>query len=376
MRHLAIVAAAGLAAFPALAAGRSVDLTPEDLDATGASDVAPFLQKTVEPGGVRVTLPCGVFLVAAAVELPGGTQIAGKGDCTVMKLARTAAPSRLQAQHMPGASGAQRSIFTNRAAGDSGIVVRNLVADGRDSPANGQLISFFRASDVLVERINFIGAGTPATQDGVSFVSSSHYVVRNNRCANFTNACYDNWGGDSDFQIVDNFVDGRGVLTYGVLVNGITTDHKVATTSNFVVRGNKIQNVKELGIGAYGLCSPDRKTCGVVRGATIEGNEIAGVSRYHGILVGNGSDVRVSRNVIRAAAGDGVRISAQDKGGVTRDILVEDNTIESASAKGAAVSVGSGADSVSNVQVQGNRLRGYARPVKVAPGASVRGDAE
>lgn len=360
---------------PAWAQAHTVTLTSADLDVSGQSDVAPAIQRVVSDGGVSVALPCGTFLVTSAIELPSNTQIEGQGACTVLKMDAQAKPARLQAGHMPGASGAQRSIFTNRTPGDTNIVVRALVVDGRDSPANGQLISFFRASHVLVEGVRFVGAGTPKTQDGVSFVASSDYTVRNNVCTNFTNACYDNWGGDKNFQITNNFVDGKGVLTYGILVNGITTDYRPGTSANFVIRDNKIHNVKELGIGAFGLCSKDRSVCGTIYQATIDSNLIDGVSKLHGIMVGNGSAINVSRNVIRGAAGNGVRVAAQNKGGETQNVVVEDNVIDAGSGKDAAISVGSGSDMADDIRVQRNRLTGYLRPLRITRGASVQSDA-
>lgn len=353
---------------------RTITLTSENLDVSGTNDVAAVLQSKIGDGSVKINLPCGTLLVASAIELPSGTQIEGSGTCTVMKMSSHAKATELQAKYMSGASGVQRSVFTNRAPRDANIVVRKLAVDGRASPASGQMISFFGVSHVLIEDVYLMGAGTPATQDGISFVASSDYVVRHNFCVNFTNACYDNWGGDSNFQITSNYIDGSRVLTYGILVNGITTDYKSATSANFIIKGDTIYNVKELGIGAYGLCSTDRTVCGSVVWVTIEGNYIYGVSKLHGIMVGNGSKIRIAHNVINGAAGDGVRIAAQNIGGRTEDVVVVDNVINAHPEAGAAIAVGSGNDLISNIQVLRNHLTGYSRPLSIARGALVQSD--
>lgn len=347
---------------------RKVELTEQDIDASGGTDVAAVLQKAVGDGGVDLALPCGRFLVASTVELPSRTSLQGKGRCTVLLMAHNAAPTRLQRAYMPGASGAQRSVFTNRAPGDSGIVIRGISIDGTKSPTHGQMISFYRASKVLIDDIRLLGSGTPSSQDGVSFVSSSDFSVKNSFCKSFTNACFDVWGGSRNFKIFDNVVEGDGVLTYGILVNGLTTDNQSANSSGGAITGNKITNTKDLGIGAYGLCSPDRRSCGVVSNVSIENNQIDGVTKYHGILVGNASDIVISGNTIRGAAGDGVRVSAQNKGGETTNVLVEKNQISGPAGSLAGVSVGTGADRPLNIRIpQNNSITGYARTTRIAP---------
>lgn len=347
---------------------RKLEFGVQESDASGNTDVASVLQKAVGDGGVELVLPCGRFLIGSAVELPSRTTLLGKGRCTVFLMAHDAAPTRLQRTSMPGASGAQRSIFTNRAPGDAGITIRSISIDGSQTPANGQMISFYRASKIVIDDVSFLGSGTPRTQDGVSFVSSSEFVIKNSYCDNFSNACYDVWGGSKDFEIYGNVANGRDVLNYGILVNGLTTDNQPATSSNGSIYRNRINGTKGLGIGIYGLCSPDRNACGTVSNVSVEDNQIDGVSKYHGIMTGNSSDIIISHNQIRGVAGDGVKVSAQNKGGQTTNVVVEKNQITGTAGSATGVSVGTGLDRPANIRVlQDNSITGYAQPMRIAP---------
>jgi hypothetical protein len=340
---------------------------PNDLIAAAVAgkNVASLMQERIDKDGY-LQLPCGVFEVQAAVQLGSGTRVQGAGHCTVLKMARSMPPATLHAMFVPKASKTLRAIFTNRLPGDSNIIVRDLTLDGAASPGNAHLISFYRASNVLVEGVRFLGAGSDAVQDGVSMIASSDYVVRRNTCSKIRNACYDQWDGSERFEISDNVVEGGDLLTYGILINGISTAYTDATTSNFTVRGNRISAVRHLGIGAYGLCSPDMSLCGVVTDGVIERNEINGVREYYGIWVGNARRVTVTGNTIRDAKREAIRVASQNSGGQTGGVAVRANAIFG-SGGGPGITIGTNVDRTSDVRVELNNVTGYRVTVKVAP---------
>ena len=330
-------------------------------------DASQILRARLDATG-SIRLPCGTFEIGSTIELKSGTRVQGSGSCTVLKMLRSMPPAALHAKFVPKASKTLRAIFTNRAPGDSNIVIENLTLDGAASPGNAHLISFYRASNVRVEGVNFIGSGNDAVQDGISMIASTDYVVRGNTCTRIRNACYDQWDGSKRFDIIDNIVDGGYLLTYGILVNGISTAYAKATTSNFRVSGNRILAVRHLGIGAFGLCSPDRSTCGMVTDGIIDRNLIDGVSDYYGIWIGNAKHVKVAENKIKASNKEAIRVASQNAGGYTRNILVRDNVV-CGSSEGPGINVGTGADFAVDVRVERNLVRGYSRAVKVAPNA-------
>jgi hypothetical protein len=331
---------------------------------TPVLDVASAIQTAIGSGNKKVVFPCGTYLVASAITLPSKTEIAGAGPCTIIKesasMAQNSSWSDFSSAPYP------KNIFANAdwAAGNTNIYLHDITLDGTAGPNNTHLASFYRSSDIVVERVRFIGDGSTDIQDGVSFPFSSNYKVLHNYCYNIANACYDQWRGSHDFVIADNIADGNGILDYPILVNGLNSSVPDTVTYNGTITGNVIINAKSFGINTTGLYDVTGTVRGIVKNITITGNVIRGVTDFYGIRVGDSANVVVSGNVIENTGRDCIRIGAQightsstSNTTVSNNICKNANTVASATVD--AITVANAADHTSllNNTVSGTAQR-------------------
>lgn len=371
LRHLTQIlencvrAAALLAMFCATgsAAQTAIEIANfHEVDSTGEKDSSAGIARAVADGGRKVIFPCGVFLIGQAVRLPSHTEIAGAGPCTVLKLTENIQgnnnwadmPALRRARTMPG------NIFTNAdfLRGNDDIKIHDIVLDG-SSGTDGRtivhLLAFYKLKGAVIERVTFLGSGTPDIQDGVAFIASSNYVVANNYVFNVWNACFDQWDGSHDFKIEKNFCDGNGKAHGGIFVNGLDSMHASKTTYNGSIVANVILRVQNAGVYVAGLWNESTiaPTYGVVRNINVEHNIIKEVSAFHGIIISDGDGVTATSNKVLHVARQGIRVGSQFRG-ATSSILIKDNLIEDASrapVKDDAIRV---TNEASNVTISGN----------------------
>lgn len=311
----------------------------QEVDSTGEKDSSAGISRAVTDGGGKVIFPCGVFLIEQAIRLPSHTEIAGAGPCTVLKLSQdvqgnnnwAAMPTLHRPRTMPG------NIFTNSdfLHGNEDIKIHDLVLDGSSGTGGRNivhLLAFYKQNGAVVERVTFIGSGTPDIQNGVAFIASSNYVVVNNYVFDVWNACFDQWDGSHDFKIEKNFCDGNGKAHGGIFVNGLDSMHASKTTYNGSIVANVILRVQNAGVYVAGLWNESKiaPTYGVVRNINVERNIIKEVSAFHGIIISDGVGITVTSNKVLHVAHQGIRVGSQFRG-ATSSILVKDNLIEDAS---------------------------------------------
>ena len=338
------------------------------IDPTGQRDSSAGINAALAEQR-KLVLPCGSFLISRTIELHSHSELKGAGACTVIKGA-----SNLQRNanwdHIYGAARAARNLIANPdfVNGNSDIHVHNLTLDGSavQGAAVLHMASFAHSSGIVIDHVRFIGRGSLPSQDGVNFVSGSHhYRVEHSYGYGLPGACVDQWDGTHDFRITDNVCDGHGVGSYGVMVNGIssgiTSPYRANTTYNGVISGNSVANMMIGGIGVWGLCGGSPQACGIVRNINITGNKIHDVKRFHGILVGDGSNITITKNDIERIGADGIRISSGSTSSPTHDIVVTDNVIRDSNnvgGKSMGIEVGSGADSPANIRLDNNVIKG------------------
>lgn len=310
----------------------------------------------------RLTLPCGDYTLDSALLIPDGGSIDGRG-CVTFRMSASMAPNAILQAAIKGAVANFQTLIANAsAAGNENIIVRNVTLDGEASPGIAHLAFFYKSTRIVFENVTCIGSGTATVQDCVAFVQSSDYQVRNNHCIAVYNACYDQWDGSHDFVISGNQVDGRGRTRYGVLVNGISTAYTPNVTSRGSISNNTIRGTKALGIGVYGLCTPEH-VCGSVTDVLVAHNEIRDVSEYHGIWVGDASRVSVVDNKIKNIGANGIYVASQRTAGITRDVSLKHNEVIDANASrgtNSGVRVGNGSDTVINAEISDTIVQGHA----------------
>jgi hypothetical protein len=305
------------------------------VDPTGTTDSAAGLNKAIQSvsGPQKIVFPCGTYLVSRAINLPSYTEIAGAGaSCTTIKMMSATSPNPNQ---IPGSSVRVSSVFTNEdfINGNSNIRIRDITLDGTQfSSNNGHLAFFYRSSATVVESNRFIG--NPAIENGVAFVNSSNYQVIKNYAFNLRNACYDQWDGSHDFSVSNNVCDGNGMISYGILVNGLSSVYTPNTTYNGVIWNNTVSRVKGVGIFVGGLwnTSTTAPVYGTVSNIMISSNSVDTVTNHFGIYVTDGNDVRVILNTVKNTGLNGIRIGSQHQGATTY-VTAHGNTVSDANAR-------------------------------------------
>ena len=340
------------------------------VDPTGTTDSGAAINRLLVGGSVKITLPCGTYLISTPILIPSNSSLIGSGACSELR-GSVGLTSNSQWVSAGYADVAVTNIVSNSnfVSGNSNIEIANLKITQPSAAAAGNehLVSFVNASYVNVNNIIFIGSNSSSTQDAISFVKSSRYYVENNKCYAVSNACYDQWSQVHDFVISNNVVEGGGRLTYGILINAIVgpKSARVSGTSyNGVISGNVVKNTTNVGIGVWALSFSSAVS--YVKWFTISSNVVDTVSKYYGIYVAQGDHVVVTSNVVRESAGNGIHIASVNEQAIT-DITVTGNTIERSSKVNNGVYVGA---SASNVTIFGNRISVGAYSLYVAKGAT------
>jgi hypothetical protein len=337
--------------------------------------------------GRKLLIPCGTFIAERVIDLPSNTEIEGAGPCTILKMAGSMKPN-INWFRVPGIKTAPRNIFSNAdfISGNTNIHIHDLTLDGTDSAGNAHLASFYNTSQMIVERIRFIGSGTSTVQDGVSFVHSEKYKVAASFGYNMANACYDQWDGVHDFVIVGNVCDGQGRTLYGILVNGLDSNRTRNISHHGVINSNELINLSDMGINVSGLwnLSQSAPDYGEVKSIRILNNTISNVRKFYGIRVADGRNILLRDNTINNVGRNGLRIGSQYRGVTSCVDATENKIINSnrASVSEDAIRIVNNADRVrlrSNIVLNGGhrfavRIDDGVTETTVEPGSMTRGD--
>jgi hypothetical protein len=365
--------------------------TIEGVDPTGARDSSGAISAAIKSGARQLSFPCGRFLIAQTILLPSGSQVTGRGECSILATSKSIQGNPQWASlNVAYPKGMPAGVFSNEdwKGGNANIEIRDLVLDGRAGTDGGRriyLAAFVRTRDVVVRGVRFLGAENDDVQIGAAFLASRNFRITDNYASGERSACYGVWDGSHNFVISDNVCDGKGVSSGGVVVNGIGTNNEPERSTSALVARNVVRNTRDTGIFVGGLWNgnPDGPVYGGVEDAVVENNSVTNVSDYHGILISDGKNIVVRANRVANTAHQGIRVGSQFHG-VTSQVVVEGNSIANAGVKDRnadAVRVTNGAESVS---IRGNSVSGRThrfgvrvdkdvRRATVSPGATTEG---
>jgi hypothetical protein len=305
-------------------------------------------------GGRVLELPCGTYLVKSGITAPSRTELRGSGPCTKIKVSPALAPNSNIAR-LPAGRADFASVFSNEnfSEGNSNIHIHDLTVDASAGLKEGRfahLIFIYNSKAVLIENVTLIGAKGHSIQDGVAFVKSSFFEVRNSKSESVANACYDVWGGSHNFSIHNNICNGDGRVEYGILLNGLVSSNEKGVTHAATVNDNEVRNVRGIGIWVGGLWNQSEKSplFGLVRDLHVAGNLIENVELRSGIAVTDCEDVHVEDNRIHNVGANGIAVSSQFTGASSR-IEISRNTISRSNARSVdadGIRIARGADEV------------------------------
>lgn len=304
-------------------------------DPSGVSSSSSAINAALVTGR-RLRIPCGTYLIDAPIFLPSNTDVGGAGACTVLKISATLATDT-SAQF-----GVLRHVFTNNnyTSGNTDIYVHDLAIDNTSGPTTGahiHALGFYKVTRAGVYNITITSASGKLMDDGTAFVASKEYYVRNNKIYGTINACIDQWGGSSDFDISGNLCDGLNLANYGILVSGFNTDLTAATSQRGSIVGNVVKNFPQAGIwlqGGWNTVSGGGATYGLVKDIQVVGNHVSSISTYHGIYLSDANYNSVVGNTLENIGSVGIILSSENAGAVSGNTVVG-NTIRSCNASGA-----------------------------------------
>lgn len=330
----------------------------------GATDDTEALQRAID-GGRNVFIPCGTYVVTAALRLADGARLAGAGACSLIK-----ASDRLRA-HQPfgrdvGPRMLHESYFlvTNAdyVAGNVDIVVEDMAFDMASTSHAGTHCLHFRHTT----RVRVRAIVTRGGNDGVAFTKSRFFSVSDSRLSDHGNAALDTWEGSEDGEFSNNEIEGSGDKSlYGILVTGLSTSLFAATTRRIRVRANRIRNVGATGIWIQGgVISAE---AGRVVDTDVIDNTIENVTSWHGIRLSEASRIFVSGNVIRKVAKIGIANVGEGLNGAATFSTLRGNIVDDAG--NVAIELGPGAFACT---LNRNEIRGSRHSIGIAlsPGAT------
>lgn len=388
---LALLAMAGPVGAQTLGAGdlaglKKIDAIAAGADPTGGRDSAAALAAAIAPGGVSLSIPCGTYRLLANVPVLSDTEILGAGDCTRLLIDPGMAPNLLFTKVLASTTNV-RSVFSNAdfEAGNSRIAIANLRVVAPKPLIQGQYhaFSFYRAAHVTVDHTSVEGAGTVHDGNHTVFISSRAFRFTNNRHTGGGNeGSFDIWDGAEDFVVSNNDCDGGGAIQRCFTVNGLSSGKASAhlryvakTTSNGILSKNVAKNVKNVGIMIVGLYNAGPPPVyGHVSGVKVRDNLVDGVTKFHGVWIGEADNVEAVGNTIRHAASSCIYVASGGPKGQTSHIDLIGNRCEDSGGAGAIV-IGNTADAPDHVLLDRNEISSqgaatYGYSVLIRRGAS------
>jgi hypothetical protein len=318
----------------------------------GTTDDTAAIQSAVSAGAGAnsyVYFPCGTYLInSVSITISNNTRLVGAGRCAVIKGGALLANSpNGSIVGLPVSNPPWRLVMTNGdwVNGGSNIIIEDLKFDltvaAPSATASTSALLFNKVNGARIENVSVVGdaSGGAGSADGIGFISSSNYSVAHNSVVNVNNACYDNWGGGTDFVIEGNFCDQKFVSSaYGILITGQFTNLTPATTARGRVIDNVIRNAGPTGIwvqGGWNQATGGGATYGSVVDVTVTGNVIDTITKFHGIRVSDSSRINISNNAIRSPSATAITVSSEYLGNQT-DLIINGNVISQCNASAGA----------------------------------------
>ena len=307
-------------------------VTDLGVDKTGNAGVSSAINAALGTTR-RLFFPCGTYLIDAPILIPSTTEIRGAGACTILKISATLATDTSTP------FGTLRHVLTNNdyAAGNVDVYVHDLTIDGTSGPTSGvhiHAIGFYKLTRGGVWNLTIKSGAGLLMDDGIAFVASKEYFVRNNKIYGTINACIDQWEGVTDFDVSGNICDGLNLANYGILVSGFGTNGAPFTSQRGSISGNVVKNFPGVGIwlqGGWNGVSGGGATYGLVKNIEVVGNNISGVNGYHGIDLTDASNNSIVANTLENIGRNAVVVSSENSGASTNNVIAT-NAISSCNA--------------------------------------------
>lgn len=301
-------------------------------DPSGVSSSSSAINAALVTGR-RLRIPCGTYLIDAPIFIPSSTDILGDGPCTVLKISATLATDTSTP------FGVLRHVFTNNnySAGNVDIYIHDMSIDNTAGPTTGahiHTLGFYKVTRAGVWNLTITSAAGRVMDDGIAFVASNGYFVRNNKIYGTINACIDQWEGVTDFDISGNLCDGLNLANYGIVVSGFGTNAAPFTSQRGSISNNVVKNFPGVGIwlqGGWNGVSGGGATYGLVKNIEVVGNNISSVNGYHGIDLTDASNNSIVANTLENIGRNAVIVSSENSGASTNNVIAT-NAISSCNA--------------------------------------------
>ena len=298
---VAALAALALVA-PTAAAGRVVEIGPEDRLCRAANALEPGDELVLRPGDYA-------------------------GPCAIRTGGRPGAPVVIRAKDLRQRprihyAGRNANVLEVRA---SHVVIRGMEIGPTEADVDG--VRIYGGDDVTIEDCRFtrlLGIALVANHGSIRGLAVRRVVVEDTRATAVYLGCHEAECTVTDLVLERNYIHGvrapDGAVGYGI---------QIKLDSAGAIRDNVVVDTKGPGIMVYGARDPGRIT-------VVERNFVAGSRNSSGIVIGGGPVV-VRNNVSIQNGAAGVGLEDYGRRGLLRHVFVLHNTLDANRRAGVSV---------------------------------------
>lgn len=317
------------------------------------NDTTAIQAAATAAAGKTLYFPKGTYITTDAITLSSGTTVCGEGWLSIIKSNSLAA----------GASGIRHRQF--HCDGISNFAIRDIALDssGMTSWVGGMRSIYLNAcADYVIERVKFTTNGAATASVGCSrfWIRDNNVTISATDSAAHHDGIIDQWGGCSQFKVLNNRINAATIGRWPILVTGEDAAALASPNFDFEISGNDVFNTNYAAIWVNG-----RE--GTNYNFRIIGNNVDTVATYFGIGVSDCREGVVMGNTIKGVARQGIALYQETAQGGTLgavNVIVSGNTIRNANTstqaandEGSAIAVN---DNSSGVIVTSNRVIGSA----------------
>jgi hypothetical protein len=349
----------------------SSSITPTFYSASGARGLGATILISWAARNAKVQFPCGTFLLNESVgAIHDNTEIAGNGDCTVIKTGVTISGLPNWGGNF-GSIGTPSIVFANAdyANGNSNVRIHDIKFD-LTATLTGVVAAgaFVQAHNFKIDHNHFINpipVNNIPNSSGVFFLQSDQFWEDKNVFEGGLTPI-GLWQGSSNWWITNNYFDGKGAGQSAMQPNGLGSAQVYPpisnTTFNGIIDGNYITNFKNSGINMLGLCSPSTLVCGLMNNITVSNNVISGVTNFAAIIAGGGDNININNNRISNVGTQCIILQGDFPGVVTSNSSIIHNTCANANRTAAVaidgITAGATNGIITNLQMLDNQVLG------------------
>ena len=344
--------------------------TPTFYAMTGGTGTGATIAIAWAAANVKLQFGCGVFTVAKSIgAVHDNTEIAGSGDCTVIKAA-SSVPINPNWGGNYGTGASATDIFSNAdfANGNSNIRIHDMSMD-TTAVAAGTMVSvaFGGVTNGKVDHISFLGR-IPASNlpnSGAFYAVKSNYLwADHNRYDGFLNPL-GFWEGSSNWWVTDSIFEGHGQGVNAIANNGLgsalTYPPVQNITTNGYITGNVFKSYVSAVMNILGLCNTTTHVCGKMNNIIVSKNIIDGSVNSYGIYAGGGDNYKIVDNIISNVGGACIEIQGEvgtttSNSEVSRNICKNANLTHNAGVDG--IALGGTNEVMQNTTIEDNAVTG------------------